>query len=306
MLRNGTIAAALALTFALAPSAPLALTALAEGTAPGGQPQPAATDGIALNQRLAQTARWGVLAHEVSNATGVPTPILRAIISVETGGEPGAYDLGTGGIGLMLVEPEVKLATSYGYHGNLWDPETNLRVAAEYLALARQRWGSWELAVAAYALRDQNLVGHPWPAAYMDAYHATLTALGYTTPAEEATGIAFGAALQMLGRPYVPAGHAPETGFDCSGLVWWAYQQIGRNLPRDTGGQMAATTPIDATQLRPGDLVFFADGGTVFHVGLYAGDGLMLHAPREGETVEFANLSEAYWSGYLAGYGRVS
>jgi soluble lytic murein transglycosylase-like protein len=85
-------------------------------------------------------------------------------MSVETGGDPGAYQLESGGIGLLMVEPEVKLATSFGYHGNLWNPETNLRVAADYLAAAQRQWGSWELAVVAYANRDLDITGRPYPA----------------------------------------------------------------------------------------------------------------------------------------------
>jgi cell wall-associated NlpC family hydrolase len=107
------------------------------------------------------------------------------------------------------------------------------------------------------------------------------------------------------GARYAPGGQSPEQGFDCSGLVWWAYRQVGREIAHNGGAQLATTQPVDIGQARPGDIVYFADGGYIFHVGLYAGNGVMLHAPREGETVSFASLTDSYWSSYLMGFGRV-
>jgi cell wall-associated NlpC family hydrolase len=303
ILRNGTIAAALALTCTLVPPA---LPVLADGGMHPDQTQQTVTDGMTQDQRLAQTARWAALTRKVADESGVPWQVLRAIMSVETGGDSGAYELESGGIGLLLVEPEVKLATSFGYQGNLWNPETNLRVAAEYLVAAHRQWASWELAVMTYANRDLDVTGRPYPVEYMHQYHIALSDLDYAAPPEELAGAALAHALRMHGVPYLAGGQSPEHGFDCSGLVWWAYLQTGREIARDAGSQLATSQPIDIGQARPGDLVFFADGGAIFHVGLYAGNGNMLHAPREGETVSFASLSDPYWSGYLAGFGRMT
>jgi cell wall-associated NlpC family hydrolase len=185
------------------------------------------------------------------------------------------------------------------------DPTTHQRIAAEYLAAAQRQWGSWELAVVAFANRDLDVTGRPYPAEYMDRYHSALSGLGYAAAPDELAGAAFANALRAHGAPYVAGGQSPEPGFDCSGLVWWAYEQAGRQIERDGGAQLATTQPVDSSQARPGDIVFFSDGGFVFHSGLYAGNGVMLHAPREGETVSYASLSDTYWSRYLVGFGRV-
>ncbi|MEV0990959.1 bifunctional lytic transglycosylase/C40 family peptidase [Streptomyces sp. NPDC049949] len=84
-------------------------------------------------------------------------------------------------------------------------------------------------------------------------------------------------------------------GFDCSSLVQYAYWPSTR-LPRTAAAQYAATShrPIARSQLRPGDLLFWSRrGGDIYHVGLYAGDGQVLHAPRTGRNVEVQPLAEA-------------
>ena len=107
-------------------------------------------------------------------------------------------------------------------------------------------------------------------------------------------------AFEALGTPYVWA-VTLAAGSIARGLVYWAYQQVGIELPRGTAAQWNATARISAEELQPGDLVFFDD---LFHVGLYAGN-CMLHSPREGVAVEIVSLSESYWSAHLVGYGRV-
>ncbi|WP_243708758.1 NlpC/P60 family protein [Actinomadura sp. GC306] len=102
------------------------------------------------------------------------------------------------------------------------------------------------------------------------------------------------AAMGKIGRPYV-WGAAGPSSFDCSGLVMWAYRQVGINLPHYTGSQWTAGTHINRSQLQPGDLVFFyAD---LHHVGLYVGDGKMLHAPRTGDVVKIAPMGGRPYAG---------
>lgn len=104
------------------------------------------------------------------------------------------------------------------------------------------------------------------------------------------------AALTQLGVPYVWGGATPGVGFDCSGLVQWAYAQIGVQLPRTTTGQVTVGIPVDVDELRPGDLVFTRSvraGGVVVdegHVAIYAGGGQVVVAPHTGDVVSVRPL----------------
>ncbi|MEU5876901.1 NlpC/P60 family protein [Spirillospora sp. NPDC047279] len=101
-------------------------------------------------------------------------------------------------------------------------------------------------------------------------------------------------AMGKLGRPYV-WGAAGPTSFDCSGLTMWAYKQVGISLPHYTGSQWNAGTHISREQLQPGDLVFFyAD---LHHMGMYVGDGKMLHAPQTGDVVKIVPMSGRPYAG---------
>ena len=93
---------------------------------------------------------------------------------------------------------------------------------------------------------------------------------------------AVNAALSKQGSPYVYGATGPNS-FDCSGLVQWSYKQAGISLPRATYSQQTVGSSVSQSDLRPGDLMFFNGGG---HVGIYIGDGKVVHAPTEGETVK--------------------
>ena len=105
-------------------------------------------------------------------------------------------------------------------------------------------------------------------------------------------------ALQYLGVPYVWGGADPS-GFDCSGLVTYAYAQIGISLPHYTVWQWNVTQPISMSQLEPGDLVFFHGLG---HVGIYIGGGQMVDAPHTGAVVRIESI---YGFGSIDGARRV-
>ncbi|QCC78301.1 NlpC/P60 family protein [Nocardioides daphniae] len=113
-------------------------------------------------------------------------------------------------------------------------------------------------------------------------------------PAKGASAAVNFAAAQ-LGEPYV-WGAAGPNAWDCSGLTMKAWAAGGKSLPHWSVGQYRATTPIKASSLRKGDLVFWSntsDPSTIFHVALYAGDGQIIHAPRTGRPV--VKESMYYW-----------
>jgi cell wall-associated NlpC family hydrolase len=97
-------------------------------------------------------------------------------------------------------------------------------------------------------------------------------------------------AMTQLGVPYVWGGTTPGVGFDCSGLVQWAYRQIGVELPRTTQQQILVGVAVSVEELRPGDLVFTrSDRGSYTldygHVAIYAGGGQEIVAPRSGDVI---------------------
>jgi cell wall-associated NlpC family hydrolase len=101
---------------------------------------------------------------------------------------------------------------------------------------------------------------------------------GYATAAEKA--LAF--ARAQIGKPYVWGATGPGS-YDCSGLTQAAWKDAGVDLPRTTYDQVNAGTTVSISAARPGDLVFFYDD--ISHVGIYIGDGMMIHAPKPGAYV---------------------
>lgn len=102
-------------------------------------------------------------------------------------------------------------------------------------------------------------------------------------------GTAVAAALSVLGSPYVWGDEGPST-FDCSGLIQWSYLQAGLVLPRVSRDQYGAGASVPTDQMQPGDVIAYAydtsDPRTIYHVTMYIGDGLMVHAPRTGDVVK--------------------
>ncbi|MFF3941152.1 C40 family peptidase [Streptomyces phaeofaciens] len=113
--------------------------------------------------------------------------------------------------------------------------------------------------------------------------------LGDTGSASSRAAAAFAAAQSKLGTPYVYGATGPSS-FDCSGLTSWAYAQAGVGIPRTSESQTTIGTKIySSSQLQVGDLVFFFND--LHHVGLYAGNGQIIHAPRTGTVVRYESMS---------------
>jgi cell wall-associated NlpC family hydrolase len=108
-------------------------------------------------------------------------------------------------------------------------------------------------------------------------------------------------ALSQLNTPYVWGGAAPG-GFDCSGLVMWAYAQVGVALPHSSYAQYGYGVPVSRDQLAPGDLVFFDGLG---HVGIYIGGDQFVHAPHTGDVVKISSLDEDWYSQNYVGARRI-
>ncbi len=130
---------------------------------------------------------------------------------------------------------------------------------------------------------------------------ATAALLGLTAPAGAAqlsTGDRIvQAAARQAGSPYRTGGEAPG-GFDCSGLTQYAHKQVGIDLPRTSRAQRAAVRSVSKSDMRPGDLVFFASRGKVYHVGIYAGNNKIWAAPESGDVVRLQNI---WTSSYTVG-----
>ncbi|MEU0740367.1 NlpC/P60 family protein [Streptomyces sp. NPDC006134] len=103
-------------------------------------------------------------------------------------------------------------------------------------------------------------------------------------PASGRAAAAVAAARSALGRPYVWGASGPS-GFDCSGLVQWSYAQAGVALPRTSQAQAGAGRRVPLSQMRPGDLVAYRDDAG--HIGMYAGNGQVIHAPYPGAPVRY-------------------
>jgi peptidoglycan DL-endopeptidase CwlO len=123
---------------------------------------------------------------------------------------------------------------------------------------------------------------------------------GTVAPPSQYGGVV-GIAMRYLGVPYVWGGASPS-GFDCSGLVMYAYAQVGVSLPHYTGAQWNVGVPVSRGDLQPGDLVFFDGLG---HVGLYIGGGQFIHAQHTGDVVKISSLSESWYAATYVGARRI-
>jgi cell wall-associated NlpC family hydrolase len=114
-------------------------------------------------------------------------------------------------------------------------------------------------------------------------------------------------AMAMLDRNYTYGGKKLHTGFDCSGLVSFVYREsVGMSLKGSSADMARQTRAVDASQVQPGDLVFFNTLGSSYsHVGIYIGSGQFIHAENEKTGVKTSNLKSSYWARRFEGYRSV-
>lgn len=125
----------------------------------------------------------------------------------------------------------------------------------------------------------------------------------YTPPPglRREAAIAVQAAMTQLGVPYVWGGSRPDQGFDCSGLMYWAYAQAGVGISRPADYQRDDAIRIGYEDLQPGDLVFYGEPPS--HVGMYIGNDEILNAPQTGDVVSIKNM---FYSSKPMTYGRIA
>ena len=157
------------------------------------------------------------------------------------------------------------------------------RRQAQLVAQARARLAAQQRAASASRVQAVEL-------AVDDVTSATSTSdyLAPAPPPPSQYGGVVGIAMQYLGTPYVWGGSSPG-GFDCSGLVAYAYAQLGVSLPHNAAAMYSYGTPVSSSDLQAGDLVFFSGLG---HMGIYIGGGQFIHARHTGDVVKISNMSD--------------
>jgi len=112
-------------------------------------------------------------------------------------------------------------------------------------------------------------------------------------------------AIALVGKPYRYGG-VDLKGFDCSGLVFYIYKELGIEAPRSALEQHQRALPVTREELLPGDLVFFQiNRRRISHVGIYIGDNRFVHAPQTGKYIELRNLDEPYYAKHWIDAGRL-
>jgi cell wall-associated NlpC family hydrolase len=207
-----------------------------------------------------------------------------------TSGNPGQFLSQASAIAEMDQSSGVMVSTlSRQVEQALRDKETAQQQIAAVNALEKQMNGKKKLILAKIDKVNSAAMKQA-----MDIFEQTGQYPKVTIPTANTVGAqALQAAISRLGYPYI-WGAAGPTSFDCSGLVRWAYQQVGISLPHFTVSQYNSGVHVARSDLEPGDLVFFFSN--ISHVGMYIGNGMMIDAPNFGEDVK---VQPIYWNEFV-------
>jgi cell wall-associated NlpC family hydrolase len=235
---------------------------------------------------------------------GVPWTLLAAVADTESTFDTTAVS-DAGAEGLFQFEPATfaeyakPVPTGGAVPPSPFDPVDAAYAAARYLCSL----GIIEnptLALVAYNCGNTGPVCQAASTAYAEQVLAT--AANYTAASVDAPNAVQAAVVayaeSQIGTPYVFGGGDPSTGFDCSGLVVWAYGLAGVVVPRVANDQWQSEPHVALDQLVLGDLVFFGVGDDAEHVGIYIGDSAMVDAPHTGADVRidtFTDVVGAAW-----------
>jgi NlpC/P60 family/Transglycosylase SLT domain len=235
-------------------------------------------------------------------AAAAPCPldwsILAGIARVESGFGSNMATSSAGAIGYGQFLPSTWAA--YGNGGNPYDYRDALPAMARYLCASG---ADTDIRRAIFAYNHAD-----W---YVDEVLGF--ARQYAAAPSQVTPPAGGVAAVDLARTYLNVrylwGGSSKSGIDCSGLVMVVYGAFGIQLPHNAQLQYNRSTRIPDSELRPGDLVFFANtypsADPITHVGVYEGNGLMINAPDDGDVVREMPVWSGFWGVHYAGAGRV-
>ncbi len=299
---------------------PVALAALVVG--PETQPVSRASD-AALQEVPADLLP--VYMSAATTCEGLPWQVLAGIGWVESRHARGSADPATGAVSPPIIGPAIDGRPGFAAIPDPTQPDGWAHAVGpmQFLTTTWARWGTvapdrppgsvpdphnaWDAiySAAAYLCAGQGQLGDLRDAilrynrseAYVDDVleRAGLYGLGSGEAAQPVTVPGSGSevvrhAMTQLGVPYVWGGTTPGVGFDCSGLVQWAYGQIGVELPRTTQQQILVGGSVPVEEMQPGDLVFTrSDRGSYVldygHVAIYAGGGKEIVAPQTGDVI---------------------
>jgi cell wall-associated NlpC family hydrolase len=282
------VATSLALAILLALAFAIASLMAAFGTMAPGQPIAAAQVDDIPPAQLA-------VMQQAAATCGLPWQVLAGVAKVESDFGRNMATSSAGAIGYAQFLPSSWAA--YGQGGNPYDYRDAIPAMARYLCA---HGGNRDLRRALFAYNHAD-----W---YVDQVLAVAVRYGHLAPGAPDAQVVDVARAQ-IGKPYVWGGASPQTSFDCSGLVQWAYRQLGVALPRTAQQQYGATARLTPDQLQPGDLVFFRNtypsAEPITHVGIYVGNGRMINAPTQGDVIREMPVFTGYWGAHYAGAGRV-
>lgn len=154
-----------------------------------------------------------------------------------------------------------------------------------------------------YQVSYNGQTGYVYKSYLVDSSSSSSTGSGTSGSAGEAI---VAKAKEYLGVPYVYGGTSPS-GFDCSGLVYYVYKQLGYSLYRTATAQYKNGTYVERSDLQAGDILIFYNSGMtgIGHAGIYIGDGQFIHASSGGGKVQINKLSESYYNSHYYGARRV-
>ncbi|MDX3433885.1 bifunctional lytic transglycosylase/C40 family peptidase [Streptomyces sp. ME01-18a] len=309
-----------AVTIGVGAAAAVVVGALVQATGVG-----SAGGGLGASLSTSVPAEYRSLIEEAGNTCPEVSPnLLAALITQESGFNPKASSP-VGAQGIAQFMPSTW--ETHGIDGNgdgkrdVWDPEDAIPSSAKYLCTladdVKDVPGDKQSNVLAAYNAGPGAVkkyGGVPPYKETQTYVQSISALankpgGGQAASSSQAATAINAAESKLGTPYSWGGGnangaskgsccspngssgASTTGFDCSGLVLYAYAKAGINLPRTAAAQYAASEPVKPGQMRPGDLVFYGSShAAIHHVGIYVGGGWIINAPRPGSAVRYDPL----------------
>lgn len=178
--------------------------------------------------------------------------------------------------------------------------------------IAKEEFANYETNMAHYLslLENQGNMGDYFGSGYGDLGDIVDNP-NFGNPGIEFDDVAvrrlFGEAEKHIGKRYVFGASGPRN-FDCSGFVCWSFTKSGvKNMPRTTAWRIYTDycNPVSPSQAKPGDIIFFKgtynSGSPISHVGIYAGNGMMIHA---GDPIQYANINTRYWKEHFYAFGR--